>query len=151
MKHLQNEQIWDYISENLDIDKIAEINSHLQKCADCQKEYKLLLLIHQDLYTVQQEVPSMGFSNAVINQLVEEQSVDKSGLFWIRFTKYAIVVSMLLAIIALLFMAAFQNEEVSFTINGKVIMTVLWGSVLLWGFYLTDRIFYNSYWKSSKP
>jgi len=69
MKHLTEIEIWTYIEDSLNTSERKLIETHLNNCPDCQKEYQLAHLTQQSLLEMSLEVPSMRFSKNIMDRL----------------------------------------------------------------------------------
>ncbi len=140
MEHIDKNTFWEYIAGDLETENIEIIQQHLAHCPNCKYEYDKQLEFHKELYELNDDSPSLGFSKRVINQIEKDVQIEKTYQFWMKFSKIALVNAVLIAISLPLFMLLTQRIELS--ISGPYIQKLLFQLTsvcfVLWAFYGMD-------------
>ncbi len=142
MEHLDNSTLWQYVTDASGIADNDRIQNHLLQCEDCKREYDLLMQIEEALHAVDEEVPSLGFSNAVVRKLEAESAYERKNRFWNHFFLYAVLGAFTLAFLSVMtygFGFELELSKAEEAIKGPLIL-LLSTSIILWLFYIVDRI-----------
>lgn len=85
MNHLSEEQIYQYIFNNTNLEQV-EVN-HLAACDQCQQQVQQLQILYQELSIAQHSQPTQSTLSAyyqLFDQVQREPSILGRGLAWLR-------------------------------------------------------------------
>lgn len=146
-EELNSEQLWNYVSGTLTSEERARIDALLATNKQAREEVEFLRLLETDLSDLQEEAPSMGFANSVVNTLEREQAWKAKTKTSTRFFPMFVIGGIVLASAAAIAGAIMSNANIPVleeSINTSL-LAVLLSSLLLWGFYLMDRVFKRAF------
>jgi len=148
MKHIEADRLWDYITGDLDAEQTKIIRAHLEVCPKCKQDYDMQMEFHNELLEVNDDMPSPGFSDNVVAKIEKHLRVEKANRFWLKFTKVAVINAIIIAVGLPLLMLALQKIE--FSISQEYVNKVMWPlltvCLMLWLFYIMDRVLKRRYW-----
>jgi predicted anti-sigma-YlaC factor YlaD len=142
MEHLDNSTLWQYVTDASGLTDKVRISDHLSNCEDCKREFELLKHIEEALRAAEEEVPSPGFSNAVVRKLETEAVREGKIRFSTTFFRYTVLGAFALAFLSAIIFALGLDIKVSYaeeSLKGPFLL-MLSASVILWGFYIVDRV-----------
>jgi anti-sigma factor RsiW len=143
MEHLDSSILWQYVAGESGNAQTARIKKHLSGCESCRREYELLRQIEATLHIVDEEVPAVGFADAVIQKIENETVLERKNVFWVKFLPYVIPGGFVLAFLLAIIVGTEVDLDVSrveSALSGQVVIVILTACILLWGFYVIDRI-----------
>ena len=65
MKHIETKVLWDFTLGQINDKEKDQIAMHLKDCTKCRQEHKEQLLLHESLYELEQNIPSLSFFSQV--------------------------------------------------------------------------------------
>ena len=151
MKHIDEKILWDYILEDDKLDNREEIKQHLTICAKCKSSYEAQLTLHNELFELKNDLPSLNFSSDVMNKVEKGIRVEEVTRFWLDFTKKSILAAILIATTLPLLMIVSQKIEMPqhyYELN-KTMLTTCGTTLLLWVFYVIDVFLRKKLFKNS--
>ncbi|WP_298894500.1 hypothetical protein [uncultured Psychroserpens sp.] len=143
MKHIDSNTLWHYLVGDTNSDQTLLVKKHLANCKDCTREFELLSQIESTLYEVDEEIPSLGFSEAVTLKVENEMTVNRKNILSTKFVPYMILCGFVLAIISTIIGSIkldIDFSQVENVLNRETALLILIASSLLWGFFFIDKI-----------
>lgn len=149
MKHIEQNILWTYIIDDIESKNIEIIKHHLDVCPTCKYEYEVQVKLHNELYEIDEDMPSLDFSTSIINKLEKNLKIERANQFWLKFAKTAIIGAIVISVI--LPMIVLILQRVDFTISNaylhKVIFPLSSIGLILWAFYGMDVFLRRTYVK----
>ena len=142
MEHLDRITLWQYITDASGLADTDQLRNHLSHCDVCRKEYELLKQIEEGLHALDEEVPSLGFSNSVVRKIEADASLERRSRFSTNIFRYTVMGAFAVAILSALVFGFGLDLELAKTeeaIKGPLIL-IFSASVILSVFYIVDRI-----------
>ena len=148
MKHIEEQILWDYVTGDTDPKNIPTIVQHLSSCKNCNDSYKNIRTLHSQLLEFEDpDVPLLGFSQNVIDKIEEQRIIEKSSVFWVRFTKIALIIAIIIAVVLPFLMITSHKVElsVSMDVKNKLILPMASICLVLWILYVFDLMLKHRY------
>ena len=141
-RHIKEEQLWDYIDQNISEEDHNKIELHLASCIDCQGLYQSQLQMHQLLHEQEHELPSIDFSKIVSARVNKSLALDRSLRFWQNFMIIAIMISFGMSTLfsILVFVEKANQLSLNYSNLNYYSYALLFACLLLWAFYGLDRL-----------
>ncbi len=142
MKHITEEILYKYLLGELAPEISSEVSEHLEHCSSCRDAYTQEQAMDSELRQLEQELPSYSFSRNVMDQIETDRLLNDKPIFWIRFTKLALIAAILIVTLLALFASTtFESKVISVPIDLKQIAyTLLVTGIVLWLFFAMDRL-----------
>jgi hypothetical protein len=149
MEHIDQNILWAYIIDDIEPKNIEIIKHHLDVCPTCKHEYDVQVKLHNELYEINEDMPSLDFSTTIISKIERSLQIEKANQFWLKFAKTAIISAIIIAVI--LPMIVLITQRVEFTISNdylhKIIFPLSSICLILWAFYGMDVFLRRTYVK----
>ena len=98
-------EITDFLNKEMDIYKLSDFLSHIDKCEDCKEELSIQFLVTEGLNALENG-DSYDLNNSLDARLAEARhsiSVNRR-LFWIRNIAFGVVIAVFIAFVWLIYM-----------------------------------------------
>ena len=143
MKHIDNSELWNFISGSLPDERSAEIRRHLEVCDTCRMELQMRKTLESDLGMMQHRQPSLRFQKNILEVIERSKAIDIRINFWMRFTRRTMIGTAFLLLVSILTLGM---TSIDFPIQMEMQDLTRWvtvaaiGSITLWAFYGIDLL-----------
>ena len=103
----------------------------------CLKHFRPESALQQELFVLEDETPPMSLASEVVTRLKHDARLKKAHLFWLNFTKIALVYAIIIALVLTLIMIASYKIEITVDISkwSKMITQVPSIGIVRWILY----------------
>lgn len=107
MKCIDEQQLWEYIDGEVAEQKRTTLETHFDRCPECQKELELLLTLDEEFTNAITAQPSMRFTKNVMELIEVELNVAEyqplMRKFWRRFVAFSFASMVLTLMVVAIF------------------------------------------------